>query len=85
MNLRGVLIFAVSGFGSTAPLAAADAAKVDYTQRNEPFAPAAGAPLDKRTPEHNRTVQDRRVALGHKFNGGRARRTSFADRSYRGP
>lgn len=62
MNLRGVFIFAVSGFVSTAPLAAADAAKVDYTQRNEPFAPAAGVPPEKRTPEHNRTVQDRRVA-----------------------
>jgi hypothetical protein len=62
MNLRGVFIFAVGGFVSTVPLAAADAAKVDYTQRNEPFAPAAGVPPEKRSPEHNRTVQDLRVA-----------------------
>ena len=62
MNLRGVFIFAVGGFVSTATLAAADAAKVDYTQRNEPFAPAAGVTPEKRSPEHNRTVQDRRVA-----------------------
>ncbi len=62
MNLRGVFIFAVGGFVATAPLAAADSSKVDYTQRNEPFAPAAGVRPEKRTPEHNRPVQERRVS-----------------------
>jgi len=81
MNLRGVFIFAVGGFGSTVPLAAADAAKVDYTQRNEPFAPAEGVPPEKRTPEHNRTVQDRRVApsVTNPTGGGPGERRSPID------
>jgi hypothetical protein len=34
---------------------------VDYTQRNQPYAPAPSVAPDKKTPETNATVQDKRV------------------------
>jgi hypothetical protein len=62
MNSRRFYIFAAISFVAPASLNAADSAKVDYTQRNESFAPAAGVRPEKRSPELNRTLQDRRVA-----------------------
>jgi hypothetical protein len=40
---------------------AADAAKVEYAERNTPFAPAATVTPSKKTPETNATLQERRV------------------------
>ena len=40
---------------------AADAAKVEYAERNSPFAPAATVTPSKKTPETNATLQERRV------------------------
>lgn len=62
MNLPGFFIFVAFSLVAPGSLVAADAAKVDYTQRNESFAPAAGVQPEKRSPELNRALQDRRVA-----------------------
>lgn len=62
MNLPGLFIFAAVSSVVPISLLGADAAKVDYTQRNESFAPVAGVPAEKRPPETNRALQDRRVA-----------------------
>jgi len=62
MNLPGLFIFAAVSSVASITLVAADAAKVDYTRRNESFAPVAGVPAEKRPPETNRELQDRRVA-----------------------
>ena len=44
-----------------APGRAADATSpVDYTQRNQAYAPGAGVSADKRTPEPNEAVQEKR-------------------------
>jgi len=40
---------------------AADAAKVEYAERNTPFAPAASVTPSKKTPETNAALQERRV------------------------
>ena len=40
---------------------AADAAKVEYSERNTPFAPAATVTPSKKKPETNATLQERRV------------------------
>jgi hypothetical protein len=40
---------------------ATDAAKVEYAERNTPFAPAATVTPSKKTPETNSTLQERRV------------------------
>lgn len=40
---------------------AADAAKVEYAERNTPYAPAATVTPSKKTPETNATLQERRV------------------------
>ena len=62
MNSPGLFIFAAVSLVAPVPLIAADAAKVDYTQRNASFAPAAAVEPAKRSPELNRALQDRRVA-----------------------
>jgi hypothetical protein len=62
MKLPGALIFSVLGLTLASALSAADAAKVDYTERNAQFAPAAGINPEKRAPETNATLQDRRIA-----------------------
>jgi hypothetical protein len=62
MKSHGLFIFAAVILVGPVALVAADAAKVDYTQRNESFAPAAGVQAEKRSPELNRALQDRRVA-----------------------
>ena len=58
---RGVLVFSVFGLVLSTTGRAADPAKVDYGQRHEAFAPAVGVTPEKRRPEANSTVQDRRV------------------------
>jgi len=58
---RGVLVFSVFGLMLSATVRAADPAKVDYGQRHEAFAPAVGITSEKRRPEANSAVQDRRV------------------------
>jgi hypothetical protein len=54
----------VAGWAAWASVAwAANATSpVDYTQRNTPFAPAEGVATDKRTPEKNDAVQQKRVS-----------------------
>ena len=62
MKLPGALIFSVLGLTLPSALPAADAAKVDYTERSTRFAPVAGINPDKRVPETNSALQDRRLA-----------------------
>jgi len=68
--LRGFPVMKLPGFitlvsltltGVTRALAADATSPVDYTQRNTPFAPAGNVTPDKRVPETNSTVQDKRV------------------------
>jgi len=58
---RVVLVFSVLGSVFLTTGRAADPAKVDYGQRHDAFAPAVGIAPEKRRPEANSTVQDRRV------------------------
>lgn len=61
MKPNGLVILFALGVG-VAPACAADATSpVDYTQRNAPFAPAGSLAPDKKTPEANPAVQDKRV------------------------
>ena len=61
MKPSGLIVFSLLAW--CAPLArAADATTpVDYTQRNTPFAPAGSVSADKKTPETNSAVQEKRV------------------------
>ena len=57
----GPIIFSLLA-ACVAPACAADATSpVDYTQRNAPYAPAGSVSPDKKTPETNTTVQEKRV------------------------
>jgi hypothetical protein len=51
-------VFALAGLASTS---AADAAKVEYAERNTAFAPTGSVTPSKKTPETNATLQERRV------------------------
>jgi hypothetical protein len=61
MKLPGALVLAALGLASSSPCRAADPAKVEYSERNTPFAPASTVSPAQRTPELNRSVQDRRI------------------------
>ena len=62
MKLSGLIVRASLTLIGVAKLCAADATSpVDYTQRNTPYAPAATVSPDKKAPETNSTVQDKRV------------------------
>lgn len=61
MKLPGALPLAALGLATSLALHAADPAKVDYTERNTPYAPAASVSPAKRAPELNNSLQDRRV------------------------
>lgn len=61
MKLSGVIISAALAQGFLFYARAADPAKVDYTGRNAPFAAAVGVTPDKRAPELNSSLQNRRV------------------------
>ena len=61
MKLPGALVLAALGLASSSPSRAADPAKVEYSERNMPFAPASTVTPAKRAPEINRTVQDHRI------------------------
>lgn len=61
MKLPGALVLAALGLASSSPSRAADPAKVEYSERNTPFAPASTVTPAKRAPAINRTVQDQRI------------------------
>jgi hypothetical protein len=62
MKSSGFIVFASLAVTGLATSRAADATTpVDYTQRNSPYAPSATVSPDKKTPETNTTVQDKRV------------------------
>lgn len=61
MKLPGALVLAALGIASSSPSRAADPAKVEYSERNTPFAPASTVAPAKQAPELNRSVQDSRV------------------------
>lgn len=62
MKLPGLIVLSILTLNGAMTARAADATTpVDYTQRNTPFAPAAGVVPDKKTPETNATVQEKRV------------------------
>lgn len=62
MKLPGFIVFASLTLTGAMTAWAADAtAPVDYTQRNTPYAPAGTVTPDKKTPEGNATVQEKRV------------------------
>lgn len=62
MKLPGALLLAALGLASSSSVHAADPAKVDYSERNTPYAPAASVSPAKRAPELNDSLQNRRVA-----------------------
>lgn len=64
MNLPGALLLAALGLASSSSVRAADPAKVDYSERNTPYAPAASVTPDKRVPALNDSLQTRRVTPG---------------------
>ncbi|MEO6244962.1 MAG: hypothetical protein ABIQ12_05970 [Opitutaceae bacterium] len=60
MKPTGLIVLSLLA-ACVSPLRAADATTpVDYTQRNAPFAPAASVSAEKKTPETNSAVQDKR-------------------------
>jgi hypothetical protein len=63
MHLRGVVFIAFTAFCASSAWAADATTAVDLTQRNAPYAPAAGASIsaEKQTPETNSTLQQKRV------------------------
>lgn len=62
MKLPGFIVLVSLTVNGLATARAADATTpVDYTQRNSPYAPAASVTPDKKTPETNTTVQEKRV------------------------
>lgn len=61
MKLSGVTSFVALGVFFSTIARAADAAKVDYSERNTLFAPAAGVVPDQRAPQTNESLQNRRV------------------------
>jgi hypothetical protein len=61
MKLLGAFLLAALGLACSLALHAADPAKVDYTERNTPYAPAASVSPAKRAPVSNSALQDRRV------------------------
>ena len=62
MKLPGLILLAsLTLTGATTAWTADATSPVDYTQRNNPFAPAATVAPDKKAPETNPTVQDKRV------------------------
>ncbi|MBC7366384.1 MAG: hypothetical protein H7343_06150 [Undibacterium sp.] len=62
MKLPGALLLAALGLASSSSVHAADPAKVDYSERNTPYAPVPSVSPDKRAPELNTTLQNRRIA-----------------------
>ena len=62
MKLPGLIVFAsLTLTGATTARAADATTTVDAAQRNTPFAPEASITPDKKTPETDSTVQDKRV------------------------
>ncbi len=62
MTLPGLIAIASLTLTGAASVWAADATTpVDYTQRNAPFTPGANVTPEKKSPETNATVQDKRV------------------------
>ena len=62
MKLSGPIVLASLTLAGAMTARASDAtAPVDYAQRNAPYAPAATVTPDKKTPEGNTTVQEKRV------------------------
>ncbi len=62
MKLTGALLLAALGLASSSSAHAADPAKVDYSERNTPYAPAASVSPAKRAPQRNDSLQDRRIS-----------------------
>lgn len=60
-NLYGLVILAGVSLGLTASRGADAVSTVDYTQRNTPFAPGATVTPDKKKPQIDDSVQDKRV------------------------
>lgn len=62
MKLPALIVLASLTLSGALAARAADATTpVDYTQRNAPYAPGAGVTPEKKAPEKNTTVQDKRV------------------------
>jgi len=61
MKPSGLPLLAILGVGFSTGLSADATSPVDYTQRNDPYAPAAGVTPKKQAPETNATVQEKRV------------------------
>lgn len=61
MKPTGLIVLVSLGVCAAQVWAADATTPVDYTQRNTPFAPAGSVSADKKTPETNSTVQDKRV------------------------
>src|SRR4051794_19628318 len=62
MKLPGLIVLVgLTLTGATAVRAADATTPIDFTQRNAPFAPAGSVTPDKKTPETNSSVQDKRV------------------------
>ncbi len=61
MKLSGVTSLVALGVLLSTTARAADAAKVDYAERNTSFAPAASIAPEKNVPQRNDSLQDRRV------------------------
>jgi len=62
MKLPSAFLLAALGLASSSFVHAADPAKVDYSERNNPYAPAASVSPDKRAPQRNDSLQDRRIS-----------------------
>lgn len=61
MKTSGLIVLASLTVMGLAAARAADATTpVDYTQRNTPYAPGASVEPDKKTPEKNETLQEKR-------------------------
>ena len=61
MKPSGLPLLAILGVGFSTGLSADATSPVDYTQRNDPYAPTAGVTPAKKAPETNTTVQEKRV------------------------
>jgi hypothetical protein len=61
MNLFGLVVFAGASLCQSALRAADAISTVDYTQRNSPFTPGATVTPDKKKPQVDGAVQDKRV------------------------